>query len=378
MLLKSAYFTSGHVARRLKSLESGNISSLFNDWRSGHLVRAGGKSKGVSNFSTVTRSNEKIRAAAMSALAEGYPGTALRRLDPKPILEPAAAYNPLLALHPAEQEYDYNLTTAQRKVTIEPDAAVKVLLKMPSISAPGPSGLRASHLKPLLQGLHDNRPLAQVLTLIANGEGPNWLRNARLIAIAKHNGGLRPIAIGETLRRLAASSLNEQFIRRKESIPENQLCMIKDGAIVGATIMSASLAKGESVAALDSTNAFNSLSRDALLHSVKGSILERYAVWAYSKHSDLLLNDEFTIRSQSGVQQGDPLGMTLFSIAIAEPLASARNQFHNLKIIAYADDIFLIGNTQDIEKCVSFLKQELNKIGLKLNSSDSWICCLYS
>ena len=209
-----------------------------------------------------TRSDEKVRAAALSALAEGYPGVALRRLDPQPILEPEAAYKPLCALHPPEKEHREISPTHLKDSLINEELAVKITRLMPTLSAPGPSGLRASHLRALLSSSHDLNPLARVLTQIANGQAPSWLRNARLIVIAKNTGRVRPIAIGEVLRRLTASCVNELFVNNNEDMPRNQLCLVRDGVLIGAYVTSSSIAQGKSVAALDTSNAFNSLSRE--------------------------------------------------------------------------------------------------------------------
>ena len=196
LLWKTAVkFTAEYISQRILVLLSGNINSLVTEWRSGHHDRAKGKGA-VRGHIAATRSNDKTRSAAMSALSDGYPGVALRRLDPKPILEPEAALHPLEKLHPPEQEPVFKDNANRVHPLISAYLAICTLKKMPSISAPGCSGLRPSHMRSLFVSAINATKLATVLTLVANGKGPEWLRNARLIAIAKENGGLRPIAIG--------------------------------------------------------------------------------------------------------------------------------------------------------------------------------------
>ena len=167
----------------------------------------------------------------------------LRRLNPKPILEPCAAFQPLLKLHPSEDEPVLVRHGDHAAPEISADLATRTLKKMPSISAPGCSGLRPSHMRSLLSSSINAKTLDVVLTHVANGKGPAWLRNARLIAIAKDNGGLRPIAIGEIIR-LSATALNELFTSKKETLPRNQLALLDDGALIGAKAIARALEEG--------------------------------------------------------------------------------------------------------------------------------------
>ena len=85
----------------------------------------------------------------------------------------------------------------------------------PRGSAPGPSGLRPSCLYDMLKrGPHVStltESLAQFVALAAHGMFPADLApplaSANLIPLRKPDGGVRPIAIGETLRRLVGKVL---------------------------------------------------------------------------------------------------------------------------------------------------------------------------
>lgn len=84
----------------------------------------------------------------------------------------------------------------------------------PHGSAGGPDGLRPQHLKDLVGpatggGVHSLlSALASFVTLVLAGRTPPSIRpfffGATLIALEKKDGGVRPIAVGCTLRRLAA------------------------------------------------------------------------------------------------------------------------------------------------------------------------------
>ena len=51
--------------------------------------------------------------------------------------------------------------------------------------------------------------------------------------------------------------------------------------------------------------------------------------------------------------------MTLFSITIAKPLLKIHNQYTNVRIIAYADDIYLIGELDTLDRCATEISEEL-------------------
>eukprot|EP00973_Karenia_brevis_P022642 3116123-Karenia_brevis.AAC.1 len=81
----------------------------------------------------------------------------------------------------------------------------------PRGSAAGPSGLRAQHLADAPTKTEKGQVLEQLcaaVQLLARGEAPDalapHLAGASLLALEKKDGGLRPVAVGEVLRRLTA------------------------------------------------------------------------------------------------------------------------------------------------------------------------------
>ena len=88
----------------------------------------------------------------------------------------------------------------------------------PGDSAPGPSGLRANHLKEALRcpspdcAVHATCALTGVVKLLCGGRAPHdvipHLCGASLLPCNKKGGGLRPIAVGEVLRRLTSKCIS--------------------------------------------------------------------------------------------------------------------------------------------------------------------------
>ena len=93
-----------------------------------------------------------------------------------------------------------------------------MLKSFPWGSAAGPTGLRAQHLLNAVSSAHADEAIEQltaICNLLARGEAPSFLAaylgGASLLALEKPNGGIRPIAIGEVLRRLVAKFLARTY-----------------------------------------------------------------------------------------------------------------------------------------------------------------------
>ena len=74
------------------------------------------------------------------------------------------------------------------------------------LSGPGQSGLHAVYIHlASLRGVSIG--LMRIIDKIVNGIAPCWLADARLLAILKKDGGVRPIAVIEVLRSVAVGAL---------------------------------------------------------------------------------------------------------------------------------------------------------------------------
>ena len=122
--------------------------------------------------------------------------------------------------HPAARQQEaerlagLRVVAAAAAIHIDEDALEKALNSFSPASAGGPSGLRPQHIKEAMApGLRDEvrRHLAAMANLMASGEVPaevrGWLCGASLTAVPKPSGGHRPIAVGESMRRLTAKAL---------------------------------------------------------------------------------------------------------------------------------------------------------------------------
>ena len=88
------------------------------------------------------------------------------------------------------------------------------ILNFPAGSAGGPDGLKPGHLKHLIGAAEAGNRLLESLTklvnFVLNNQIPEDIRpiffGANLCALSKKCGGVRPIAVGNTLRRLVTKA----------------------------------------------------------------------------------------------------------------------------------------------------------------------------
>ena len=222
--------------------------------------------------------------------------------------------------------------------------------------------------------------ITKLVNLLLNGNLGLYARDlffsANLTALKKKDGGIRPIAVGNVFRRLAAKVICHPVTKDLgQRLQPVQLGVgVPSGSEVAAhsirhLLSSPRVNKGVMVK-LDLKNAFNSVRRDHMLevcHRRAPSIFP-LARLAYGSPSSLLVTDKI-IHSSTGVQQGDPLGPLLFALAvddIARSLSSPINLW-------YLDDATIAGPADLILKDIQTIVPALEKIGLHLNAAKSEI-----
>ena len=204
------------------------------------------------------------------------------------------------------------------------------LLAFPKGTSPGASKLRAQHLLDAIAG--STAPAARECLLsltcfmnhLLSGKAPSclapWLCGAPLTALLKKGGGVRPIAVGEVLRRLASrlcclASLPTVFL------PYGQVGVGIPGGFEGAIHISrhfiSTHGADDSLALLkvDMKNAFNECDRSAFFTCVSEDFPEisAWVKWCYSQPAELCFGNRRLLAS-SGVQQGDPLALCFFHL----------------------------------------------------------------
>ena len=99
-------------------------------------------------------------------------------------------------------------------IPLSSDSVKTAILSFPAESAGGPDGLKPGHLKHLFGASEAGNRLLESLTKFVNfvlkDQIPENIRpiffGANLCALSKKDGGIRPIAVGTTLRRLVTKA----------------------------------------------------------------------------------------------------------------------------------------------------------------------------
>ncbi|KAL0225878.1 hypothetical protein P9112_013202 [Eukaryota sp. TZLM1-RC] len=300
-------------------------------------------SKAISRFHNLKMSKKRFE----SLILRSQYSSALKLLAGS---SPAAfndeTLDSLNSLHPHEDftinhivsDNERDFFTANPITCDEVSVAIKGL---PSGRSAGPSGLSYDHLKSAVNICPEIVDDLVFLFLIA-------LMASRLVALNKPGGGVRPIAVGESITRLLAII---SFKRVKSSAinffrPYQFAIGIPDGTTCAALCTDLLFnQKGENyLLNIDFKNAFNSVFRSSILHELELHYppLLPYFKLMYGSPSNLIFHSE-NIVSSRGVKQGDPLGPFFFCLALQSVLVKFKSDFPDIHICAYADDLSLIG-----------------------------------
>ena len=268
---------------------------------------------------------------------------------------------------------------------------MKAICSFPSDSAPVPSLLRANHLKEAIlcpSPLCGNKALRAITStvnhLCAGRIHPDvipHLCGATLLASHKKDGGHRPIAVGEVLRRLVSKCLSRCILTDALQVltPLQVGVGVRGGCEAVVHSVSHILedtnlpSTSKNTLLLDFSNAFNSISRASMFEEVRARIptLAAWVECCYSSQPFLHFGDH-TILSRCGVQQGDPLGPLLFSLTLHPIVERIKREVPDLNInVWYLDDGTLCGNPNNLMRALEIVEEDGPARGLFLNRGKS-------
>ena len=211
-------------------------------------------------------------------------------------------------------------------LTFDREHVLKCIKSFKSGSAPGPSGLRAEHIKVAVKKVPRNRTdkaldaVTKLVTVLGAGHLPEgaapYFAGSRLFWGKKKDGGILPIAVGNITRRLVSKcfsfaladkaaqllapfQLGVGFRGGCEAIVHTVRALIEDPNTSPDTCC---------LLQVDLINAFNRVDRATAFNEVRRLFpeLARWFEVTYGTQAELLFG-EAVILSCDGFQKGDPL-----------------------------------------------------------------------
>ena len=230
--------------------------------------------------------------------------------------------------------------------------------------------------------------LRGVVNILASGKAPvsvsKFLAGGSLTALVKSKEGrpldIRPIVVGEVLRRLTGKCLC--IITKPKASEFFALFQYGVACPAGADMVIHGVRSciqehwkddNFTVCKVDLSNAFNLVSRQALLEecAVHFPELLPWVGWCYGSHPTLW-HPLGQISSETGVQQGDPLGPLLFSIVLYKLVLSLAQDKDCVSLLFnrwFLDDGVLAGHSQAVNRAVTLIQEMGPSLGLFINFS---------
>ncbi|KAA0175040.1 hypothetical protein FNF27_03338 [Cafeteria roenbergensis] len=296
----------------------------------------------------------------------------------------------LMDLHPSEDEVIDGTVEGEAPDLTDSELREMVsaaIQSMPHKKAVGPDGMVAKQLENIAEKDLDALVsfVRRALRNDLSAEERRVLGSSTLMAIPKGNGKIRPVAMVSGLGKLVGKVVNT--ILGKHGLLDQlrfQFLGCRDGSCRLVHAVRTAFEEGEIrtvVVALDMANAYNSVSRRAMIEEVRrlDEKLVPAVLALYGSSSPLLFaTDEgevFELKSNRGVRQGDPAAGALFAIAVHPLVDEVRRAFPDVLILQMADDTTLVGPRKSAFRAAQMLAERLSTVGLRMNTSKTQVLC---
>lgn len=366
-----------HIRRRARSWLDGRVDDLIDELLSTAPL----------TYPQPRQSDDAALAArVLRKVAEGHLSAAVRMLEPTSVAPATPATCAMLeALHPPRPlPNGVAVATAPHQARVEDVLAA--LKTFPPGTAGGRDGLTALHIKHALSVGGSDVLLENLLGVVNRalaGDMPPNLRpywaSAPITPLLKPNGGIRPIAVGLTLRRLVSKvALAAVLPVVSEYLQPHQVGVGVRGGAEGLVHALNRLVTDQQhspdlvVVSLDFQNAFNTVDRNRMLEEVVRhcpSILQ-YVEMTYGCAARQYIGPH-VVESTTGVQQGDPLSPLLFALTVQPLIQDIHRECPDMHQGWYLDDGTLVGSLRVVQHAVRLIVDRAPAYGLSLNPQKS-------
>ena len=205
----------------------------------------------------------------------------------------------------------------------------------------------------------------------------------RLLALDKAPGDpelqVRPIAVGEVLRRIVgktiAWSLHSEI--QEAAGPLQVSTGLKGGAEAAIHSMKKifELEGTDAVILVDAANAFNRLNKAVALHNIQYICppFSTILINTYRTSARLIILGGGEILSNEGTTQGDTLAMAFYGLCTNPILQSSKQRIPSVHQVWLADDATGAGNLADLRNWWDLIKSDGVKSGYYVKPSKSWL-----
>ena len=229
----------------------------------------------------------------------------------------------------------------------------------------GPSGMDGNTWRSLLTSRRYPNIVADLRTAIAKltrktcieeCEYIEPLTASRLIPAKKIPDGIRPIGIGEVLKRIMGRCVMKVVGNDVMKAAGNlQVCAGQQAGAEAAIHSMREIYEGsecDAVLLVDASNAFNTLNRKAMLHNTALICppIAKFVSNTYQIAPRLIIAEGNEIKSKEGTTQGDPIAMAIYALGLSVIQQKLDMETTGAKHVLFADDMVGAGTLQAVKK----------------------------
>eukprot|EP00049_Salpingoeca_infusionum_P016839 m.349887 g.349887 ORF g.349887 m.349887 type:complete len:1245 (-) comp16155_c1_seq6:884-4618(-) len=216
--------------------------------------------------------------------------------------------------------------------------------------------------------------IADFINLFITGAFPkdycSRLTGGKLIILSKPSGGIRPIVVQSALYRLVTKVLSKRATHElRAQLQPYQFGLESNNLIPIAVNSLLQTNPTHTLMSVDVENAYGSIDRNTMYNTAITSPSEwlpNFILAAFSQPT-VIFHKEGKISTTRGVLQGDAMSMVLFTMTIHPAIKHTADKFPQIQPLSFADDINLVGETQDLKNAYEHLRDQLLKVGCRCN-----------